>query len=808
MAAFRSRRRHGGRWWSLGVTAVVAVVFVVFFVASSGAVLNNSPSSFEANDGNMIVGTANNSDWNCFAGHATGFQPAAGINVGLACSSNVVFAGALAKTDPAATTSDDSWVNGQKMDSVCAQLATNKNPAKDDFTSVATYSETASNKHTFLYGATIRVAPNGNASENVELNQVAGTTACPITRTAGDRLLAFDYLNGGTNLNLHVLTWITPDDLTTTVDESKLGGNNGICVIKNDTMPCFGANVLTPSTTSFEGQASQATINAGDNGISGQLLAAGTFAEFGVDLTTALGQSTTACNTFAQTVWESRSSGSSFSSNPEDISVENKTISNCGGIIIRKVTSPTPDGPDTSFSFSDNVVASDTFTLKNGGNKDFGSSVQAGSYSVSETPHAGYTLSNIDCSASSKTNGSTTTIGTTGGFDAGDASISISLVAGDSIDCTYTNTLQTAGLGTSVSDSAVVPGAQVRDTATVTGSVSTLNPGGNVTFYLCSFGATSTDVCDGTTGHVGTALSPVSPLGGGSGGVSTATSPYVNTVASPRTAGRYCFRAEWPGDTNYPGALKEWGGTSGTGECFTVSKIDTSTVTTPNDGTHLSTAVTTITLGSSIYDTAVVTGTSAGGDPDGTVTFSVCKLASGTCTTGGNPVGDATTSVVALVPDGSSSTFTSSATSVAYTPASTGRYCFRGDYSGSTVYNTSSDSNSNECFVVTDTTTSSSTQTWLPNDSASVSADHGAKLNGSLTIQLYTGGTCAVGNAVANHSYSQTLTDATTGTVTSANTDYTVSANASVSWKVTFASTDTNVTGSSHCESSSLTITN
>src|SRR5262249_29258469 len=159
---------------------------------SSGAVLTNSPSKFEANDGNMTVQTAQDSDWNCFAGQSTGFHtPASDITVGAACSSNLVFAGALAKTDPAATTADDSWVNGQKMDQACAKLATNKNPGKDDFTNVATYSETrAADKHMFLYGATVRVQPNGNASENVELNQVAGTASCPITRTAGDRLLA------------------------------------------------------------------------------------------------------------------------------------------------------------------------------------------------------------------------------------------------------------------------------------------------------------------------------------------------------------------------------------------------------------------------------------------------------------------------------------------------------------------------------------------------------------------------------------------------------------------------------------------
>jgi hypothetical protein len=521
MAAFEFHRQRTRRWWYAGLTLAVAALFAVFFVAGAGAVLTNSPSSFEANDGNMTVETASNSDWNCFAGHDGFHSPASDITVGLACSSSLVFSGAFTKSDLAATTADDSWVNGQKMDLACAKLATNKNPAKDDFTNVATYTETASNKHTFLYGATIRVAPNGNSSENVELNQVAGTAACPITRTAGDRLLAFDYLNGGTTLNLHVLTWITPDDPSTPlVDESKLGGNlSSTCIVKNDNLPCWGSNILTPSPATFEGQVNQAPIAQGANAISYTALDTGEFAEFGVDLTTALGQSTDTCNTFAQTVWESRSSGSSFSSNPEDIAIESKTISNCGSVIIRKVTSPSPDPNDTSFGFSDTIVsATDTFSLKNGGSKDFGSSIQAGSYSVSETPNSLYTLSNIDCSASSTTNGSTTTIGASGGFDAGDTSISISLKAGDSIDCTYTNTLKTGAL-------------LIKKNSTKSG-VAVLKAG--ATFcYSTSTGCTTvtgtnvTDTTDSTGGDSDTAIGEVCVSG-----VSTGTY-YVNETGAP-----------------------------------------------------------------------------------------------------------------------------------------------------------------------------------------------------------------------------------------------------------------------------------
>src|SRR3954468_7274475 len=219
---------------SVGLALVVATGLAIFFVGASGAVVTGSPSGFESNDGNMTVEGLSAADWNCFAGH-DGFQPAAGINVGTGtCSPNLVYANASTTTDPAATTADDSWVNGQKMDQQCALVEQNKNQQKNDFTNIASYNETAGNGDLYLYGGTIRVAANGDASQNVELNQVAGTAACPINRTAGDKLLAFNYLNGGTSLQLQVLTFIDAAHPT-------LGGNNGTCIVAQDSMPCWGA---------------------------------------------------------------------------------------------------------------------------------------------------------------------------------------------------------------------------------------------------------------------------------------------------------------------------------------------------------------------------------------------------------------------------------------------------------------------------------------------------------------------------------------------------------------------------------------
>jgi hypothetical protein len=336
----------------------------------------------------------------------------------------------------------------------------------------------------------------------------------------------------------------------------------------------------------------------------------------------------------------------------------------------------------------------------------------------------------------------------------------------------------------------------------VTGSVTSLNPAGTVTFRLCgpftsqptTTGCSSSDSTNVAAG-TGTLSNPNPATG-----ISTATSsPAVNTGTGSLTPGWYCFEATWPGDTNYIGSKDA---TSATNECFHVAKINTQTVTQTNDGSG--TNKSTITLGGSISDTATVTGTSVGGDPTGNVEFFICTQAT-SCSTGGTSLG-----TVGLTPDGVASTFTSTATK-AYQPSATGSYCFRAEYGGSTVYNTSTDNGANECFTVTDSTSEASTQSWVPNDSATVTAAHGSPLSGELKIQLYSGTGCVAANADATHVYTKTLTNATSAadrTLTTSNGDV---FNSSVSWLVTFTSTNSNVDTSgatTHCESSTLTVNN
>ena len=305
--------KRSNRKWSIALFAGIVALFMASALLPALAVLPGSPSSFESgNDptlglGNMIpeASTPTNADWSTVQSEDNYVE----------------------LTDGAASTSDDSFTPGQKQDTTCPDVEGHKNPPKDDFTHVASFFEqNTTTGDVYLYGATIRFAANGNASENIELKQ--GTTLCPggstlIARTAGDKLLAIDYLGGGSAVEFHVLTWVT----------------SGACFVGNNTAPCWGATVATLDPTVAEGGVNGSTITAANNPISNQNLVAGKFAEFGVNLSGAGILPSGSCDGISQTVWESRSSGSSFVSSTKDITIEDKDIALCGSVEVTKVGS-------------------------------------------------------------------------------------------------------------------------------------------------------------------------------------------------------------------------------------------------------------------------------------------------------------------------------------------------------------------------------------------------------------------------------------------------------------------------------------
>jgi hypothetical protein len=114
-----------------------------------------------------------------------------------------------------------------------------------------------------------------------------------------------------------------------------------------------------------------------------------------------------------------------------------------GSIVIEKVTaggfggpfpfSSNPDlpSPATAGDFSLTTVAADTAV-----SATFSNLVAGSSYAVTEGTVAGWNLSNIVCS------GGTFTIGADGDYDAGDTTATITVPAGGTVTCRYTNTKQ------------------------------------------------------------------------------------------------------------------------------------------------------------------------------------------------------------------------------------------------------------------------------------------------------------------------------------------------------------------------------
>jgi hypothetical protein len=258
------------------------------------------------------------------------------------------------------------------------------------------------------------------------------------------------------------------------------------------------------------------------------------------------------------------------------------------------------------------------------------------------------------------------------------------------------------------------------------------------------------------------------------------------------------------------------------GECFSsvASETRSSTSTTatlkdfvlgqfatckPNMTTQASaTTANPVAPGTAVHDTATITvtgGTSAP-DPTGDVEFFLCgPIASGDCSAGGTDVGHGTLGGGVNLSDGLASAQSPDVNTGAGSLAP-GRYCFRAEWPGDLNYGATSFTNdSDECFGVKDTSTTTTAQNWLPNDTATVATAGGTAVSGTVDFTLYDSANCT-GTVLG------TFSDSSAPFTTSNTTVYT--ANKTISWRSVFTPSDTNaVVGSrSHCETSTVTINN
>src|SRR6266508_2988635 len=247
MAVFRSRHRRGGRRWLIGITAAVAAVFTVFFVAASGA--NLTGSTFEGNDGNLVVNTAGNTDWENAPNRVRGDDLASGGT-------------------------DNAFGGGTKEDDAAVKVVTGSiPPQKSDLTRFYVASDFANNSN-FLYLAWERSNVLGSANMDFEINQATQPDLTTegdktLVRTAGDLLITFDFGGSGSPV-LGLLKWVTT-------------GATSQCFSAN-ALPCWGNRVNLSGLGEAEGAVNSVTVT---DPIANVSLPAGTFGEASVNLTAA-----------------------------------------------------------------------------------------------------------------------------------------------------------------------------------------------------------------------------------------------------------------------------------------------------------------------------------------------------------------------------------------------------------------------------------------------------------------------------------------------------------------------------------------
>ncbi len=333
----------------------------------------------------------------------------------------------------------------------------------------------------------------------------------------------------------------------------------------------------------------------------------------------------------------------------------------------------------------------------------------------------------------------------------------------------------------------------VRDSATVSLTGGTATPAGSVSFSLCKVDAPG--LCD-------------SPGGTSIGSTPLSGTAYPVTVLSPTayvtSAGRYCWRATFSGDSanGIPGSSD-----SRVSECFVVNPVTPGLATTAGPDTN---------LGGTVSDSATLTGTATqpaspvinttgtGGAPaGGTITFKL--YGPDNCTTLAYE-----SATVAVSGNGTYNT-----PNPQFAPVAAGTYYWVAVYSGSspntngTTHNAACGDADEDVVVKTVNSSMTTAQTWVPNDSATITAPVGSgNLAGTVTFTLYGSSDCS-GTALygpVDRAVAGPATGVTVGTSNTAD----VTASGSFSWKVSYDSTNSaqeDIPGSCH-ETSALTIAN
>jgi hypothetical protein len=475
-----------------GSVCAAAAGLVLFAATTASA--NLAGSTFEGNDGNLVVDTAGNTDW----------ANVAGLNKGI---------------DKPSGGTDNAFGQGTKEDNAQTTVVTGSIPPnKNDLTRFYEASEQVSGGDIFLYLGWERLVNIGNANLDFEINQnpTAGfteNTTGPVllNRTAGDLLVTYDFGGSGAP-TLGLLRWVTT-------------GSTAQCFSAN-ALPCWGNRVNLSAAGEAEGAVNTGTVTDPIAPDAPRSLTTGLFGEAAINLTDAGVFPPGVCTAFGSAFLKSRSS-SAFNAELKDfIAPIAVSISNCGSITINKVT----ENGDSSFGYTTTGgLSPSTFSLVNGGSQPY-TNVNSGSYSVTENLTAaqiaaGWTLKSVSCTSSGS--GTSTSVS--------DATVSITEGFGGVVSCTYTNHLKLSPtISTTLSANPVDVGSTVHDSSALIGASS--DAGGTVTYTVytnntCTAGARAAGTVNVTNGTV----------------------PDSNALLFA-TAGTFYWQAVYGGDVNNNGA--------------------------------------------------------------------------------------------------------------------------------------------------------------------------------------------------------------------------------------------------------------
>ena len=420
------------------ILSVLAVAIMGVLVFAIGASANLSGSSFEGNDGNLVVNTTGNKDW----------VNAPNLSVGV---------------DLATGTQDNSFGQGAKENDVNTHIGLGSIPnSKADLARFAVAGETL-NGQSFLYLAWSRENQSGTVNFDFELNAVAQPNLTvegdvTLNRTVNDVLITYDFQGGSNAPTLAFRKW----NGTAWGDSTPISGNcEEAAVNQASVSDTLGGNPAVPRPA---GQFGEAAVNVTCAGI----VPPGT------------------CQPFTSAYVKSRSS-TSFSSEIKDfIAPVTLTQNNCGSLTIIKRTAPRD--LDQSFSFTATGAGMSNFSLNDVGSGDDASNTKTftnlfpGQRTVTEgADPSGFQFNNVSC---------TNTGGSTSSTAAKVATINV--VGGGATTCIYVNDQQLGAIKvtkTTKKPGVTGPAPQAGVSFTVDGVIKQTGADGTVCFDGLSFGS-------------------------------------------------------------------------------------------------------------------------------------------------------------------------------------------------------------------------------------------------------------------------------------------------------------------------------